>query len=141
MISAEQLEVCTQNLYVYDVVQGAWPFKGLLENAIHVERHLAKDIGGKDFTDPKTIQFAIAPDSVEYAIRLARYTDFEEEDMILAAQERPAASKLGTLSTHATAFVAANQALSSNLHDLEHPNLRNAAIKGHQDAIKEPPAC
>lgn len=83
MISTSELEVLADKLYVYDVEQGAWEQEpnGIESNVAHTLTHLTKDLIRKDFTDVELVRDAIAPDSIQYALRLSRWADVRVSDI------------------------------------------------------------
>jgi hypothetical protein len=148
MLTVEDLEVCAEKLYVYDVEQGAWEQEphGFEANAKHVLTHLAKDIVNKDFSSPELVQTAIAPDSMQYALRLGRWAGVEPQDMLVSPGDewnvrrliaRQVSRHRGSVIVHATAFAEAMGELASNLHDLDHASTREVAIASRQDAMRE----
>jgi hypothetical protein len=77
MITASELESCAEKLRVYDVVQGGWEQEpnGFGANAGHVLTHLTKDLTNRNFSDSGIVRTALAPDSLQYALRLSRWVD------------------------------------------------------------------
>jgi len=83
MLAGDNLETCAAKLYTYDVAQGAWEQEpnGFKANANHVLTHLAKSLVAKNFGDAHTNKTEIAPDSVQYALRLARWSSVPVQDL------------------------------------------------------------
>src|SRR5690606_3907844 len=75
-ITVDQLEVMAESLRLYDVVDGGWVHegRGLDFNLRHIGWHLADMIDRKDFTDRKCVVTEIAPDCVQYGLRIARWS-------------------------------------------------------------------
>ncbi len=139
MLSAQNLEQLSQELYVYDVVQGAWEQEpnGFEANAAHVLTHLAKDLSLKDFNNPDESRTAIAPDSLQYAFRLARWGGVEPAELTEKRgaawfQASKAAAKIGIPTEHAGAHILAMSVIAINLHDLGHASARAEAIEARR---------
>jgi hypothetical protein len=114
-----------KELYAYDVAQGGWQHG--LSGAHHILTHLVKDSFNKSFIDQEVVQREIAPDSVMYGLRLARWGSVSMEGLI-EAQEK-AMRMLGSLSVQNAmlpksrlAHQAAIHALAELLHDNDHQN-------------------
>lgn len=135
MATQTELQACYDRLYTYDVTQGAWEQEpnGFEANAKHVLSHLVKDLITKDFNDPETVREEIAPDSLQYALRFARWADLSPTD--IAYQERDkkivdsTVTKLGGVATHFAAFAEGAGTLARNLHDLDHASKRVEALE------------
>ena len=142
MLTTPQLRSISERLYVYDVVQGGWEQEpnGFEANVAHVLTHLAKDLSGKDFTDPKTIKESIAPDSVQYGLRLSRWANISVEDIDPKADGDPnlerIASGLGHASLSLAAYSAGMGELASQLHDRGHKSDRVNAILRRSPQMK-----
>ena len=143
MISAANLEFLDQKLRVYDVDQGAWEQEpnGFAANARHVLTHLTKDMVGKDFSDVDLVRESIAPDSVQYALRLSRWslvkgaylaevTDTEESVRSIAEKG------LENLPWGFASFAGAVCLLAQNLHDMDHKKTRDRASKDTHDTMR-----
>ncbi len=141
MLTPTELQTCYNNLYTYDVTQGAWEQEphGFEANARHVLTHLTKDLLAKDFKDPETVKTAIAPDSLQYALRFARWADLPPAELDFKEQDRQriftVASRLGRVSYHFAAFTEAAGTLAQNLHDLDHGNTSAEAQAGRKTAM------
>ena len=81
MIELEKLDQMQTELYRYDVIDGGWEgdpagqnlSQSINANLTHVGFHLSDVIDRKDFSKPETIEDEIAPDSMQYALRFARW--------------------------------------------------------------------
>lgn len=135
IIMPENLVACADKLYVYDVLQKGWEQEpnGAHANAMHVLTHLTKDLVRKDFGDKQTVQEEIVPDAIQYAIRLARWSNSDVEDLVPKVNGPEgvaihAAKQLGGMITSAAAWAEAAGYLASNLHDIDHANKRESAV-------------
>ncbi len=134
-LTPENLEKMAEKLYVYDVVQGAWEHEGksVHTNVNHVFYHLVKDMTDSNKPlDGKGIIKALAPDNVQYALRLGRWTGNTPEEMIQDAayykdQTLGNVAEVGRLEVSRLATVVAIGKLAKNLHDTDHQ-------KTHEDA-------
>jgi hypothetical protein len=131
MIELKELESAAERLRVYDVDQAAWENEGqgYEINAKHVLLHLAKDMATKSFSDAETVETAIAPDSMQYAIRLVRWTG-QDTRMTLPGKEqagivRSTSTRFnGRLPNHRIAVIEAISSLAGYLHDCDHESQR-----------------
>lgn len=75
-LNADQLADLNERLRVYDVDQHGWEHEGqgLDVNIRHVQHHLTQDLERKNFTDAQTVEVAVAPDCLQYALRIGRWT-------------------------------------------------------------------
>ncbi len=89
MISASQSETMVRSLRMYDVVDGGWVHesKGLDFNLRHVSIELADMSDRKDFTDPDQVQREIAPDLVQYGLRIARWAAVHPDSLVISDGE------------------------------------------------------
>lgn len=135
MIVIEELEVAAEKLKVYDVDQAAWEQEpnGFKANVTHALCHLAKDITGKNFEDCETIQSAIAPDSLQYALRFARWTG-QTSRVVLPTRDQVNIVNLlarnngfGAMPLPQVAFVEAAATIARNLHDQDHATTKTEA--------------
>lgn len=134
MITAEQLEVCANKLFVYDVLQDGWEqeHNGAPANMAHVLTHLVKDLKAKDFRKRDTVQGAIAPDHLQYAIRFARWTGQSVADFILGKDVDDELKDIPVL-THSTAtgqlrHIAAAVHIAENSHGTGHKAEEHTAL-------------
>ncbi len=128
MINAADVRELSEKLRVYDVVQGGWEQEpnGYEENVNHVLLHLVKDSTAKDFTDPTLLRTAIAPDALQYAIRLGRWSNQDAVDLMptetTRQRIRELAPRFGLIPVHQLAHLQASTTLAHNLHGLDHKN-------------------
>jgi hypothetical protein len=144
MLIRSSTELLFAKLRVYDVDQGAWEQEpnGIDVNSRHVLTHLSKDMIGKDFTNPELVQTAIAPDSVQYALRLRRWaslppveSSIPPEDSIKAAKQLK--ERLGKVPLHFALFAEGTAELARNLHDIDHESTRGSALRNRQNSIRK----
>lgn len=143
MISPVNLESMAEKLHVYDVDQGAWEQEGngFEANARHVLTHLAKDVVGKDFTDVDLVRGAIAPDSIQYALRLSRWAGVGVSEIVEVTEVEEIArdfvemDRVG-LPWGFPSFAGAVNILAQNLHDIDHAKTREDALRGTYDAMR-----
>jgi hypothetical protein len=83
VISIEQLEGMSGRLADYDVRDGGWVHEGqgLTTNLAHTYQHLSKMIIAKNFADADEVETAIAPDSLQYALRTIRWIEGNVADL------------------------------------------------------------
>lgn len=133
MIYAEQLENMAGKLKVYDVDQKGWEHEGqgLKINTRHVYIHIANSLANKNFNDHNVVQTEIAPDSVQYALRIGRWTKTKNfktmlprTDLLFKSNTRAA---LESISPGEAAFKEAVGTLGKTFHDLEHESSREEA--------------
>lgn len=133
MIEAGELERMSQTLWVYDVVQGAWEqeYKGFDANVGHVLFHLAKDLTSKDFRDETVVTTAIAPDSVQYALRLGRWGHQKVEALLPTVRTPHAAIRAADITRvellPQAAHAEAISTIAMNLHGADHESTRREA--------------
>lgn len=144
-IAPHRLEAAAEKLRVYDVDQGAWELEadGYRANAGHVLTHLSKDMAVKHFSNKRTVQEEIAPDSLQYALRLARWTEKEAGALMptqtdIESLDREA--RLGNfrkLPLRQVAFLNAIAVLGISLHDEDHASSREKAAKDRDRSAAE----
>ena len=145
MINVAELEELAEKLRVYDVVQGAWEQEpnGFEANAGHVLTHLAKDIVGKNFNDPELVRTAIAPDSLQYGLRLARWSGIPvaglvsvtmEEEHTRSGVER--SMDYRKLPWGFASFAGGMQTLAQHLHEVGHKSTRDEAVYHTQASMR-----
>jgi len=141
MLSDLELQKKTDKLQIYDVVQSGWEQEGngFEANVFHVLTHLNSNIFGKDFTDEKTVKSEIAPDSLQYAIRLGRWTGNSAKDILGAnvdsSIDRLTFRKIGSIPMHYVAYEEATYKLTTHLHDLGHKKERDRAIAARSETM------
>ncbi len=137
MIHKNTLEMFAEQLHVYDVDQGAWEQEpnGFEANVGHVLTHLAKDLTGKNFNDRVLVRSAIAPDSIQYGLRLARWSRINIADLVdmdEAEEDIRAEVENGFDSNELpfgfASFAGAMRTLAVHLHDINHESTREGAL-------------
>jgi hypothetical protein len=135
-----ELELCAQELYVYDVIQGGWVHeqRGLEVNVGHVLTHLTKGYLSKNFMDSDEVRTAIAPDSAQYALRLARWTGHPAAELAGPTSDdkiNAVANNLGfVLRTSPIGLMVATGLVGDSLHTMGHAS----DIEAVRDEIDEP---
>ncbi len=134
MMTTTDLATLAEKLFSYDVIQNAWEHerRGFEINARHVLTHLAKDLVGKQFTSSYEAQTAIAPDCMQYALRLCRWAHIAPRLMFDAD-----CNDASLETEHFVAFAKATGVLAENLHDLDHKTTNNGAILQRTDMVKK----
>jgi len=145
MITNVNLEVLAEKLHTYDVDQEAWEQEanGFEANAGHVLTHLAKDLVGKNFDDEELVRTAIAPDSVQYGLRLARWSGIGIADVVTMGEaeedirsEVEASFDFKKLPWGFASFAGGMRTLAVHLHDAEHKSTREATLRGRQASMR-----
>lgn len=122
-----------EELRVYDIEQRGWEHEtqGFDANASHVLTHLAKGLLIKDFGDPNQVECEIAPDSVQYALRFARWGEFPvatiTDSPLSFVDEHPPAAPLWERGDEAPGlrpYISATILLNAYVHDLGHTEAR-----------------
>lgn len=133
-LEVSSIERMARDLYEYDVVDQGWEHEGqgFEFNANHVLKHLARDLKRKDFFDRETVKSAIAPDSVQYALRLARWTgtpvDLLDSSLSSAEELDDFCINFMTTSPRIGAYMLAQSTLADFLHDTDHESTRVATM-------------
>lgn len=142
MITTIDLERMDASLRVYDIYQGAWEQEpnGFESNTRHLLTHLAKDLAGKDFADDDLVRTAIAPDSVQYGLRLGRWAGVSIDHLArIKTRDQEVRSKvevgLKDLPWGLACFVGATGILAQHLHDLDHAKNRDEALSNRSDTV------
>ncbi|MDB5163608.1 MAG: hypothetical protein JWS12_225 [Candidatus Saccharibacteria bacterium] len=143
MFTSAQLEICNQQLNTFDVVQGAWEQEsnGFEANAHHVLTHLVRTLVGKDFNNADIVRSDIAPDSVQYALRLGRWIGLAPADLPFKDEVAPrvmirgVATRLGSLPWPTAAFAEATRNLAHNLHEFGHASTNEQARLDRKEHI------
>lgn len=146
MIHGTHLNEMSKELFVYDVVQHGWEQEpnGYEANAKHVLSHLAKNLF-KDFNSRKVVAGEIAPDSVMYALRLARWNRVEPvigvDQLIVDKSHADAAEEAATdflgIPLHQVSYMAATAALARHVHGYDHARDRESAIRVQPQFVQE----
>jgi hypothetical protein len=140
-LTVQQLEAMGQQLKVYDVDQGGWEHE-IMDyefNANHVLKHLVRDHNRKDFFDEGTVVDEIAPDSVQYALRLSRWVQFDHSQLSpntyifhdvarFSGHNRYSSNRMG-------AHYLAESDLADFLHELDHKDKREEAHSFRVDTL------
>lgn len=140
----DQVAQLSEELRVYDVDQAGWEQEGngLEANVGHVLLHLVKDEGNtaKSFNDPEVVQAAIAPDALQYALRLNRWAGQTTEE--LSETERTLAEVSFRVrqpnpgEVHRQIFRAAIWEIANNLHNSGHEKEQAVALRDRPHMIK-----
>ncbi|MEI9914456.1 MAG: hypothetical protein WDN66_05855 [Candidatus Saccharibacteria bacterium] len=106
---------------------------GFEANTRHVLTHLAKDVALKDFSDPELVETEIAPDAVQYALRLGRWSGVRTSDMTELTEKEDAVvdsiySRMESLPFGLAPYIGAMGILAKNLHDSDHKKDREVAL-------------
>jgi hypothetical protein len=136
----------SQELFIYDVIQHGWEQepKGYEANAKHVLSHLSKNLF-KGFQNPEEVAAEIAPDSVMYALRLARWNCVEPiigmdklvvDNSHIGVVEKAAADFLD-LPPHQVGYLAATVALARHVHGYDHDRMHESAIREQPQVVQE----
>lgn len=132
-LSRDTIEDISDKLRVYDVEQHGWEHEGLgLEvNARHVLIHLVKDISNKDFNDEELVRTAIAPDLIQYALRLCRWSDSGVDSLLEVYDDdlvaNPSTSFTANYEKDKSDTLNAIGSLAGVLHDVDHETMRSRA--------------
>lgn len=152
MVKVDALVRMADSLRVYDVDQNGW--EGDPEghgprtpeaNLIHVGFHLADVIERKDFSDRDTVKNEIAPDAVQYGLRIVRWSKLDVEDAVpvLAQREVYKTAETLKLSTFSesyfalASFVRASGVLARQLHGEDHASSREEAIAKRRSSLTD----
>lgn len=153
MINVDKLETMAESLRLYDVVDGGWEGdpegtnnpKSVEDNLKHVGEHLAGVLAFKDFTDSSIVKYEIAPDFVQYGLRVARWGGIEAEkldaqDSSYIPQAREINDRLGigyvgTLPV-ASLILANGILMGQQMHDEDHEAIRSNAIEERPKKLK-----
>ena len=141
-----QMTTLSYELWLYDNAQHGWEQEpnGFEANAKHTLVHLSKNLV-KDFSDETILAKEIAPDSVFYALRLARWNSvlplvtagqLEVEDTHLATTQATA-ERLPGLSLHQAGYIAATAALARHVHGYDHAKDLENTVAAQPPAVRE----
>ncbi len=134
------LEAMSMELKVYDVDQGGWEHegKGFEFNVNHTLKELIR-AGRKDFFDPTVVRAELAPDAMQYAFRIARWTRFKRELILPTADIKAAADYqaigIRTASRRIGAYAAGEILLADFAHRLDHESERREAQQTKFDTL------
>lgn len=139
-LSFDDVEAMSMALKTYDVDQGGWEHedKGLEFNVNHVLKELVR-AERKDFFHPDVVRTDLAPDAMQYALRLARWTGFNRELVLPSPDiERGAdahAILIRTQTRRIGAFAAGQLVIADFVHRLDHASERSNALRGRFDTL------
>jgi hypothetical protein len=145
MITTANLEVLAEKLRVYDVDQQAWEQEpnGFEANAGHVLTHLVNNLVGKNFENEDLVRSAIAPDSLQYGLRLARWSGIHVADLVSVTMTEEhmrsqVEESLGyrKLPWGFASFAGGMHALSMHLHNMGHAREKDGAVHTRQAAMR-----
>lgn len=135
MINQAELERCNSKLFVYDVTQRGWEQEpnGFKANIQHTLTHLGKDVYQKDFTDPEKAQFAIAPDNLMYALRVARWGNVLPKQIVSSDTSAKISTDrrldyFNSLPEPVISQLAAIDAVADLIHEEDHIKSREKAL-------------
>lgn len=141
------LEAMSTDLKIYDVDQGGWEHegKGFDFNVDHTLSELVR-MRSKDFYDPVVVKSEIAPDAVQYALRLARWTGYDLDFVLPGARISPVgssideaiavhAAKMRIISLRTAAYSASEVQLAGFTHSLDHESERQVALANKFDTL------
>lgn len=133
-LSYGDIEAMSMDLEVYDADQNGWEHeaKGLEFNLNHTLKELVR-ARRKDFYDPDVVRAELAPDAMQFALRLARWTGFKRELVLPGAQTESYvnayATRIRTAARRIGAFAAGEVMLANYTHKLDHASEREEAIQ------------
>lgn len=133
-LSAGMIDELSAELRVYDVDQGGWEHepKGLKFNAEHVLKEVVR-ARRKDMLDPAVVVSELAPDAVQYALRLGRWAGVAADDMLPGIHTRTAAAEHGSKykvpQVYLSSWALAEITLADFTHSLDHKSERARARK------------
>lgn len=153
-LNVQQLEVLADKLRVYDVDQCGWEGdpegpkpKTVIANLTHVVFHLSDVIERKDFSNREVVCDKVAPDAIQYSLRIARWGSLAIEQIIPSEQQRYAydtATTLGISTSHESyldlalsSFVRANGTLARQLHDEDHASTKETALTKRSSSLSD----
>jgi len=132
-LDIEQLDGMAERLHAYDVRDGGWVHedKGYEFNEKHVLTHLISTFIGKQFNNPETVRQEIAPDMAQYAIRFARWTGLDTEDVLtLAGNNWRWGRSLAQVNSGVKAeLLYVIDIVNGSSHSHDHEDLREVAVQ------------
>lgn len=151
MIEVNTLEQMADNLRLYDVVDGGWEGdpegadpKTIEDNLKHVGEHLAGVIAFKNFFNPVTVRQEIAPDLMQYGLRIARWGNLPLESLIpesnthysdaMGMQDRIHLHTMGTAPV-ASVILANGVLLGQQMHDEDHKDKKVEAVRRREESL------
>jgi hypothetical protein len=132
-LSSKDIDAMSMELKVYDVDQGGWEHedKGLEFNLTHTLKELDR-AERKDFFDSEVVRSELAPDAMQYALRLARWTGFKHEMVLETPRIEKAIdshAKLMRTTCRLGAYAAGRIMLADHIHRLDHESERQEAVQ------------
>jgi len=139
-LSEEELVFMNAALVEYDVDQDGWEHeqKGFEFNVNHALKELVR-ARRKDLYDAATACTDLAPDAMQYALRLARWNGFSPSLVLPTAQTEAlaegeaAAKRFGV--RRLGAYAASELILVDFVHKLDHDSERGDALAGKFDSM------
>ncbi len=124
MLEMPQLKSMYEKLQVYDVDQRGWAHEhnGVGFNLKHVVLHIVDVLDRKDFSDSKAVESNIAPDSLQYALRLARWGGLATRMIPGSVSEEEATTgpNYKAMEPDYAALLKANGEVGRLAHDFDH---------------------
>lgn len=157
-LSLSSLESMAKALYVYDVDQNGWEGdpegaspKTADSNLVHVSLHLADVIERKDFNNVSAAATELAPDAIQYGLRIVRWGGLTLDSVLPAAQDveeakipsarlqltNNAEAEAGSLNFAFSGFVRASGILARQLHDEDHQSSSQEAIANRKQSLRQ----
>lgn len=132
-LNREDIAAMSMALKVYDVDQNGWEHegKGLEFNLTHTLKELNR-AERKDFFDPEVVRTELAPDAIQYALRVTRWTGFKHQLVDDTSQIEKAIdshAKLTRTTRRLGAYAAGRIMLADYLHRLDHESERQEAVQ------------
>ncbi len=152
MVEISNLEDMAEKLRVYDVVQDGWEGdpegsnpKPVEDNLAHVGKHLAGVLAFKDFTNSDVVQNEIAPDFIQYGLRIVRWgsvalNDIAELPNTYIKQAREVSFRIGEtwIQRPVLSLILANGILlGRQMHDEDHETVRQEALSLRSERLKD----
>lgn len=133
-LSYDDVEAMSRSLKAYDIGQNAWEHeqKGLEFNVDHTLKELVR-ARRKDFFNPEVVQSDLAPDAMQYALRIARWAGFKQDLVLPTTEIRTAidahAKLTRSTSRRTSAYDAGEVMLADFTHKLDHETERDKAYQ------------
>ena len=161
-VELSSLESMAEALRVYDVDQNGWEGdpeglnpRTVEANLTHVGFHLADVIERKNFQDDDTARTEIAPDAMQYGLRIARWGDIALKNILPTAYGNGAKLTARTLNLPTymerrwappifskqsivfASFVRASGILARQLHEEDHLGSQQEALSERSDSLRQ----
>ncbi len=152
MLKVEALARMADSLRVYDVSQNGWEGdpegsnpKTPEANLCHVGFHLADVMARKDFTKLDIVRDEIAPDAMQYGLRIARWGGLSLDQVVPTDKQSSAHKTAKTLGLYTlsesyftlASFVRASGVLARQLHDEDHRSTHEAALAARDHSLSD----